>query len=323
VPMHRLATWAIVGAVGFVGVAAAVDGVRDPRGPPERPAGEATPAGLGDEAAALREAGIGGTLYYIDAACRLAALRLPDLVRVEITTLTSCRRGLSRSGRWTPFGPAWQPRGDPLARCSRDAIDVFNRGTPLLGERGCALAARPDGTLTQVRDGELVEFPRDRDGRVLLSLKDLARALREVDVETGGAAFLKDIAWLDDDRFAAIVRARPADWAQPVEFVFVARAQTPVSRPSYFSDRLADLEASPLGDYLAVRTGRGARDLVVLDDSGHATGLFFSDAAAIAWSPDGAWTVVAAADRLLFFRTEQGSTRFLEIPVEARDLAWR
>src|SRR5919106_992687 len=126
-----------------------------------------------DAAAALREAGLRGVLTYSDEDCRLHALTLPDLAGHPAASERRCRlTGVVR----LRFG---RPVGDPqrvlVARCRSGQVEVSEPGGRLLGRApGCFPAWRPDGTLTAVRDGELVSlFP----SRVLLSRDDLAREL--------------------------------------------------------------------------------------------------------------------------------------------------
>ena len=324
VPMRALGTWLAVGLIVVVSFVAFVDAFRGEGGREQEETARArerasTPARLRDEAEAFAEAGIAGTLYYIDPRCRFAALRLPDLARSELTTLTSCRVGLSRSGRWVPFGSTWQRHGRLVRRCSERGVAVFDRATPLLGERGCALAWTADGTLrAHVLDGQLVEFA-DEGAGILFSRRQLALALRDFPGGAGGTYSLREVAFLDGERFAAIVAANRG--GARVEFVAVFAEGKTVAEPSFFAEHLSDLEASPRGDFVSVRLG--GRDLALLDRRARQTGFFFSKARAIAWSPDGHWAAVAEPDQVVVLEPGERSIRYFALPLVAREIAWR
>ncbi len=322
--MRGLATSLAVGLIVAVAFAAAVDALRAELGREQEktaraPGRAAAPARLRDEAAAFAEAGIAGTLYYVDQRCRFAALRLPDLARSELTTLTSCRVALSPSGRWLPFGSTWQRHGRLVRRCSERAVAVFDRATPLLGERGCALAWSADGTLrAHVLDGQLVEFS-DEGAAILFSRSELALALRDFPAEDGASYSLREVAFLDDERFAAIVAARHG--RARIEFVAVFSEGKAIAEPSVFAEHLSDLEASPRGDFVSVRLG--GRDLALLDRRARKTGFFFSKARAIAWSPNGHWAAVAEPDQVVVLEPGERSIRYFALPLVAREIAWR
>jgi hypothetical protein len=105
----RLTALVIVAVLG-VGVAAAVDSLRERETAASRPA---TPdPRLGEAVAALRTAGVRGVLTYSDDDCRLHAVRLPTLVSVRAPTITSCEPHVPSGGIgtwkgdvvWSGFG---------------------------------------------------------------------------------------------------------------------------------------------------------------------------------------------------------------------------
>src|SRR5919106_1718863 len=257
-------------------------------------------------AAALREAGLRGVLTYSDEDCRLHALTLPDLAGHPAASERRCRlTGVVR----LRFG---RPVGDPqrvlVARCRSGQVEVSEPGGRLLGRApGCFPAWRPDGTLTAVRDGELVSlFP----ARVLLSRDDLAREL-EGDFE------LVEATWLSQRTLAAVVRATSPSSDRTVLAVF--RGRRLVKRPVAFGASMSGLRVSPDGGFVAARSSRGA---IVLDREGRRvpvpTGL-----GALSWSPDGAWAAGTRGDEILFFPSGEPSAAGIPVPLAARDLVWR
>jgi hypothetical protein len=257
-------------------------------------------------AAALREAGLRGVLTYSDEDCRLHALTLPDLVGHPASSERRCRLpGVVR----LRFG---RPVGDPqrilVARCRSGRVEVSELGGRLLGRApGCFPAWRPDGTLTAVRDGELVSlFP----SRVLLSRDDLAREL-EGDFE------IVEATWLSRTSLAAVVRARRPSSAPTVLAVF--RGRRLVKRPVAFGTSMSGLRVSPDGDFVAARSSRGA---IVLDREGRRVPVP-AGVGALSWSPDGAWAAGTRGDEIVFFPSGEPSAGGIPVPVAARDLVWR
>ncbi|MGH3029827.1 MAG: hypothetical protein ACRDNE_03500 [Gaiellaceae bacterium] len=257
-------------------------------------------------AAALREAGLRGVLTYSDEDCRLHALTLPDLAGHPASSERRCRlTGVVR----LRFG---RPVGDPqrilVARCRSGRVEVSELGGRLLGRApGCFPAWRPDGTLTAVRNGELVSlFP----ARVVLSRDDLAREL-EGDFE------IVEATWLSQTTLAAVVRATRPGSAPTVLAVF--RGRRLVERPVAFGTRMSGLRVSPNGDFVAARSLRGA---IVLDREGRRVPVP-AGVGALSWSPDGAWAVGTRGDEIVFFRSGEPSAGGIPVPLAARDLVWR
>jgi hypothetical protein len=257
-------------------------------------------------AAALREAGLRGVLTYADDDCRLRALTLPDLADHPASSERQCRLTGLVARR---FG---QPVGDPqrilVARCRSGRIELSELGGPILSRApGCVPAWRPDGTLTAVRNGELVSlFPT----RVLLSRAGLAR-------ELGGDFGIVEAAWLSQTTVAAVVRATPPS-ATP-DLLAVFRAGRLVARPAAFGTGMSGLRVSPEGNFAAARSSRGA---IVLDGEGRRVRLPVG-VRALSWSPDEAWIVATRGDEIVFFPFDEPSSPGIRLPLVARDLVWR
>ena len=308
---RRLGTSLVAGAVAVLAVAAIVDALSRGAGGAQPPAAvepSYAPAGLEDEAEELRAAGVRGTLYYLDARCRLAALRLPALARSDVTRLPTCHRARSR-----------RP-SELLRSCSQRGIDIFNRATPLLGERDCVVAAKPDGTLTRVRAGEVVEVLRYGDGRVLLSRHDVARAV--------GSARVIRAAWLSGSRVATILDGRKGE-----DLIAVFDGRRLVASVEWFPSQSARFFVSPRRTFFAVATERPDR-LFLLDRDARPGALAdvarnwfgrtsLSGARAIAWSPDERWTALAKGESIYVFTTDNRESRLVRLPITARDLDWR
>jgi hypothetical protein len=97
--MRRLVTGLLVLGLLFLGLAAAVDALR---GEPDRKPTVAAAAGTGEEeatpVAALRAAGVHGTLVYSDEQCRLHVRSLPELVPLDPPHYTSCEPHIPSGG---------------------------------------------------------------------------------------------------------------------------------------------------------------------------------------------------------------------------------
>ncbi|MGH3005780.1 MAG: hypothetical protein ACRDOS_07765 [Gaiellaceae bacterium] len=322
--MGRRVTWVVVGAVAAVAVAAAVEalrGVSSPQagsGPPSPTTAERAPAavaqpalpisGREDVQALLEAAGGSGVLYFADRTCRLRTLELPGVDwRPEPNRPVPCRFTADASGAVSPDGVRIEPQSGLRAVCHESGIDVFDRdGTGLLGHRGaCAPAWRPDGTLTFIRDGELVLAPGLRETRVLLSRGDLARAV-------GHGASLEEVAWFDDDEYAAAVRRG----SEVVLAVF--RGAELVLPPSFSAPSIEGLRATRRS--VAARTGgsesgvrflsRGGRELLAVP-GGHA----------VSWSPGGTVAAVAARSAVVF--VDPATRERAPLALVATDLEWR
>ena len=333
--MRGLRTWIVVAAVCALGLAATLDALRaeEERAEPgaeERPtmtreAPEWTEYGGASRAAAaeLREERIYGILFWSDRDCRIHAVTLPSLRRHPAPAERSCRF-VSSPGGALSVGPAVpDPRGSLVASCDGGTtLELRTRyGMLVAAARACAPAWKPSGVLTAVRDGELVELrlrlrPRRLVARVALSREDLERALGRVPWSLR-APVLEEVAWVDDERLAAIV----ADEDGGEEVLALFRGRRLLAAPPSPYDDLSALRTSPFRTYIAARVGK--RGLVALDERGEFLSLGLRAAHAIAWSPDERWTAVATSDGVFVVPAGERPNRFILLPLAAADVFWR
>jgi hypothetical protein len=96
---RRWVTWAVVGGLAALGLAAAVDALREEPEAVKTQAGTTTVSGLAAElgpvVGQLREAGVSGVLTYSDEDCRLHAVSLPGLEPVRAPSFEMCRPATS------------------------------------------------------------------------------------------------------------------------------------------------------------------------------------------------------------------------------------
>lgn len=324
--MHRRGTWFVVAAICGLALVAAVDAFRggeEPgsqtvadQAPPKRSAAEAANA-----AAALRQQGIRGVLTYSDPACGVHALRLPDLAPQPAPAGKSCRF-VSSVGVFS-LGPAVpDPNAVLSASCDRGTLELRSSRTLIGRVHACAPAWKPSGTLTGIRNGELVDLDIDAAHkqlvpRVVLSRHDLARSLARDPWDFRSPA-LAEVAWLTDTRVAAIV----TDRERRLDILAFFRGRTLVTAlPSPYSG-LSRLRVSPSGSYVAARI-EDPRALLLVDGRGRYVALGFRSGRAITWSPDERWTAVATGDGVYVFPTGERAVRLTRLPLEASDLFWQ
>lgn len=183
---------------------------------------------------------------------------------------------------------------------------------------GCAPAWRMDGALGVIRHGGLVIARRLGQPTELVSRRQLATALRGV-VARPGNYELQEIAWIDLNRFAAIVHgAQP--WEQAL-IVLTTRGVLEFGVTEYGA-RIRDLRVSPLGDYVAyARTSLGREFVMTSWDAGPVRLPRIGNALNVAWSPDESH--VAISTRNTTFVTATGNARAeLQIPLGGRYVAW-
>jgi hypothetical protein len=316
--MRRLRSALVVGAVALVAVAAAVDGIRGDDRRPE-------PRNLrndGVDPASTTES-VSGTLVYLDRRCRLHRIALPSGADSNAPRSVKCGLTLDPAGRLVRYGETWHPGGALLARCTDGYVTVRTPGGgAILRRRGCSPAWKPDGSLTYIVNGSLRLSSRLRDRRLLLSPLDVSRAVGQA-TTTIGPARLRDVAWLDDRRFAALLTTSKPPGPEALDLVLVFEGRRPVPGATFLAPRLSDLAASPRGRHLVVRTGRGPREAItLLDEDGNPSNLSFVNAHAIAWSPDERWAVVATKRSILLFRATGPSLRLRRLAIVATDIAW-
>ena len=308
----RIATSALVVVAVVIGGAALADSVKkwthhDHTEPKQHVTVRGVPLpGRAALAARLRVAGLDGILYFVDTRCRLHALLLPSLASGAVPRNGGCRALISPA----PAPPGWSlwPRNTPLAaRCERRRVIVSpsaGPALPMIG--GCAPAWRPDGAISYIRRGSIVQFPRTGRAEVVRSREQLGRAL-----ERGlgaGTWRVGSVAWLGPTRFAVVA----ASGGRRALVVFSGRRITSVA--SKIPGSVTDLRASPRGAHVALRTPRG----LYLYDVGKKRLRRLRGIDAIAWSSDGAWVAIGNSDRVILRR---GRTR-IGLPLHVVDLGW-
>ncbi|HEX6702412.1 MAG TPA: hypothetical protein VF101_16915 [Gaiellaceae bacterium] len=279
--LTRVANVAVVGAVAVVVAAAGVDAFRG--GHAHRP-----PPALRPAADALARAHARGTLYYVDARCRLHALRLPSLVAAPAPRVRACSVAVAPHRLSSASWSLWRPGARLVAFCRRGRVLVrAERGPTLPFIVGCAPAWGPRGALTLVRHGSVVQFVPHGRAEVVLP----ARGIREV-------------AWLGSR--VAVLEARR---------VVIFDGALPSAEQRVAGRRVGMLRASPLGTRLSLVTGRR-----VLIFDGELRLRRSLAGAAVAWSPDEHDLAIARGARIV---VEQDGRTVATIPLRARDLAWR
>jgi hypothetical protein len=324
--MRHSGTWLVVAGVAVLVLAATVDGfvgrgdggsapVRTERAEPREMATAPTPAEL-----ALRDLGLAGTITYADEACELRSIALPDLRPRPAPETSSCSFATSPGGAVAAGDSAPSPTGPLHARCNAGAVELRADERTVARAVGCAPAWRPDGTLTAIRDGEVIALRgRPLRAETLLSRGDLRRGIGRppwalVDPHA------REVAWLGDD-LAAVVVSDPARERDDVIALF--RGRRLLGAPPFPYERLSGLRVSPRGSFVAARIGLAPSGLLVLDRTGELRPIPSRVARAIAWTRDESLSAVATAGGIYVWRTADRGNRFVHVPVQARDLFWR
>jgi hypothetical protein len=304
---------AVVGAASFDSIRKALRG--DP--PAQQPqAAVVRGVALGDRAlltAQLQIDGVDGVLYFVDPKCRLRALRLPSLAAAPAPRDAGCRALVSPSS--APPGWSLWPRDTPLAAhcASRRVIVSATAGPSLPMIGGCSPAWRPDGSMTYIRRGAIVQFPRVGRAQVLRSRNQLAAALERLPAlrESSGWRASR-IAWLGSTRFAVLASNR----LRTVAAVFSGRRI--VAFRARVPGGATDLRASPRGRYVVLRSAHGI-DLYNARQADFPRVRSFGRAVSVAWSSDERWLAVASGSKI----TLSGPRNHrVVLPLQALDLAW-
>lgn len=290
--MRRLPSWLVVGAVGLLLALAAADAIR-----PHREAAS-TEAKRGP-------ADLQGVLVLAGPDCSLAALRLPALGEVNPPQRLDCG------------GVVWSDDGSLAAQCTEtNGTEVRTDNLEFTARvRGCAPAWRPDGALSVIDDGDLLLWRRHGRPQLFLSAAALAD---EIEREIGGAYKLAEVAWIEPQTFAAIVRGSEP-WQQAV---IVASRDGIELLVREFGQRISNLSVGPAGSFAFARARLG-REFVAVTRGGREVPLpRIANARAIAWSPDGRW--VAIATRTSTSIAAVGTRRIvLRAPVGGNALDWQ
>jgi hypothetical protein len=261
----------------------------------------------------LRTDRASGVLYFVDSACRLHALRLPSLAATPAPRDGGCRALVSPAS--APPGWSLWPRDTPLAaRCDEHRRVIVSAAAgpslPMIG--GCAPAWRPDGSMTYIRRGAIVQFPRTGRAQVLRSRSQLAGALEGLPALRGvGGWHAIRVAWLGPARFAVLA----SNGSRTALAVFSGRRV--VALKARVPSRVTELRGSPRGSYVVLRTAGGVR---VYDARRRDLPRVrrFGVLVSVAWSSDERWRAVAQQQKVLLV----GPHVSVVLPLRALDLAW-
>jgi hypothetical protein len=256
---------------------------------------------------------------------------LPELEFHPGAAARACRFRTTVGNEFSLGGSPPAPFGGLASRCRRGVLELhLPNGDLYARARGCGLAWKPDGTPTFLRRGEVMRFAPCTGAepgqlpvscsRTVLSHEDLVRELRRARWLDFDFA-VEELQWLDDRRFAAIVRARSVDRGGELLAIFEDRKL--VAGPPFAYEDLEALRPSPTGALLAAHI-RNPSGLAVVDRSGRVERLAFPYGTAVTWSPDERWIAEAMEEEgIVFFRADDRSPRPIFLPIFARDLVWR
>jgi hypothetical protein len=247
----------------------------------------------GEAAAWLAANGLEGRLFVTqpgDGNCRLRALEIPGLGWAETPPglENACRFTADGDGVALPEHDVPQPGGGEIGTCG-DLDD-------------CAFAWAPDGRPTHVTGGELFAGRPGGRTELLVSTADLERIL-------GRPAALEEVAWVDDERFWAVVRSGET------ATVALTTAEGLVASPWFGAPFVEGLRVSSSG-MAAVSSDRG----VVFFDSGGRRALTFTNGRDVTWAPGEVVAAVSTPREVIFVAPLSGEV--VTLPLEVRDLEW-
>jgi hypothetical protein len=309
-------TWLVLGAVLAVTLAAVADALHGGRAtvskakPVEQTSGSRiVPPGA--------PSGFMGTVYYSDSqdGCRVKTLAIPGFESTKPPDSRSCRFSLSPDGESVVPGHAvWKPQGGLVAIPGASDFELASPGSSqTIRIGGQTPAFKPNGTLTYIRDGELLEWSIHCPNRErLFTLPGDNATARCTHVLSTLSA--RSIKWLTNTRFVAVLGGD--------QIAIVDHGRT-VARRAFVPARRARLELSPRrtfftlwldgnlfgafdrkGDQITMPPIRGIRSL--------------------AWSPSERWAMLATGRGSVYlFRPDTGDLRLRRLDISARDLAWR
>jgi hypothetical protein len=319
--MRPALTWLVVGSLLVVGLFAARDAITkgsepvvptaaDTQPAPPPPQGP-PPAIPGRERLVSALAGLGaqGALYLTDVRCRRFVLSLPAL------RWAAPGRQPTDCGLWSR-PPVEADSGIAAKQVNADTIEVTSGGWSYAFE-GSAPAFKPDGTLTFVRDGRLYEWTARCPAKAqIIRFQELHDVPRCVEPISGAPRGLREVAWLAEDRYAAV--AGP-DGAMSVVVVGVGTERRLFTG---VGTRVGALEASPAGGYVAARLD-GAFALFRTASSGIRP-LPRTDelVRGIAWSPDDRLAALVMESSVQVFRVTRPQ-RSVTLPLSVAAARWR
>ena len=290
--MRRLPAWLIVAGIGVLVALAAADAIR-PHGEP-RPAPTTAAASPGPH----------GLLVYAGPGCDPVAVRLPRSLAEHVPRMADCG------------GFVWSGDGSLAAVCKDGRTTIFGRPgmLRLVGLSGCAPAWRPDGALSVIRDGDLVVARRHGPPQVFLSKEALDE---ELDAKPSRTHELAEVAWVDPQRFAAILQGAKR-WQQALVVSSQDRIDLFVAEEG---QRISNLTVSPLGNLAFARNQLG-REFVTLDRAGREVPLpRIANVRALAWSPNEEWVALATRTSTYIARTGSPDVA-MRVPLGGESLAW-
>jgi hypothetical protein len=307
-------TWLVLAAVLAVAAAALADALRGSIGGNARPSAETAvrrivPPGV--------PAGFMGTVYYSDPrdGCRLHTLRLAGFRDGKPPVFRSCRFSLSPDAQSaTPDGSAWSPLGSMVAVPRGGEFVLQSSGSDeTVLVRGTSPTFKPDGTLTYLRAGKLVEWTTHCDpGERRFTPPGISATVRCAHLLYPQP--LASVAWLSEARFAALTRSGEALLVENGSVL--VRARLP-------AHRTARLSVSPRGDFVSIwLDGRLAG---TFDSGGGPVAMPpIQHVRALAWSPTERWALLATdGGSVYIFRPNTGDARVRRLGIQARDVAWR
>jgi hypothetical protein len=309
-------TWLALAAVLAVGAAAVADALHgqledasSPSAPGFDRVARIVPPGV--------PAGFMGAVYYSDAAdgCRLHALALPGFAGKPPPKFRGCFFSLSPDGETALASDAvWSAEGGLVAIPDEHSFELASTDSShALHVEGTAPAFKPDGTLTYVRDGDLVEWTTRcelRDGLFTLPGDNAtARCVRVL-----SRAPVRSVAWLSNSRFAAITaRGR----------LVIAEAGRVVIRRSLPSGRGRHVEPSARGTFFTLWID--GRLTGAFDRAGRQIAFpRVPGVRSVAWAPSERWALLATVRGAVYlFRPNTLEARLRRLDIVARDVAWR
>ena len=307
-------TWLVLAAVLAVAAAAAADALRgglrngDVRAAQPTAERRIVPPG--------GPSGFMGTVFYSDPGddCRLHSLALAGFTEAPAPKVRACRFSLSPDGtQAAPEGSVWSPLGGLAAVPRADGFSLEGGPGQTVVLRGEAPAFKPDGTLTQVRDRELVEWSIDCDPTSgLLTLPGdnaTARCARTVYPHQ-----LTAVAWFTNSRFAGILPR--GDLVIVDDGRVIVRAHLPRFRTT-------SLELSPKRTFATLWLN-GVLAGTFDADGGPAPIAPVGEVTSLAWAPSERWILAATRTGTVFLlRPDVGDARVRRLDISARDVAWR
>jgi hypothetical protein len=307
-------TWLVLAAVLAVAAVAAADALRG--GLRDGGVQKASPSAERRIVPPGAPSGLMGTVFYSDPKdeCRLHSLALAGFSEAPAPKVRACRFSLSPDGtQAAPEGSVWSPLGGLVAVPRDDGFSLDGGPEQTVVLHGRAPAFKPDGTLTQVRDGELVEWSIDCDPVsglfTLPSDNATARCARTVYPHP-----LTAVAWFSNSRFAGVL---PRGDLVIIDDGHVAvRAHLPRFRTT-------SLELSPKRTFATLWLD-GVLAGTFDSDGGPAPIAPLGAVTSLAWAPSERWVLAATkSDAVFLLRPAVGDPRVRRLDISARDVAWR